>query len=85
MIHEEESGHTWSNFFESPKQHGLQGTELIISEAHKGDESQLFVNHLSMLGGKDVRCIFLRNIFSSIPKKHSLDRAAQPNDYLMLS
>ena len=36
MIQNEESEDTWSSFFEHLKERGLQGTELIISDAHKG-------------------------------------------------
>ncbi|SDG52550.1 Transposase, Mutator family [Facklamia miroungae] len=36
MIQNEESDDTWSTFFEHLKERGLQGTELIISDAHKG-------------------------------------------------
>ena len=31
-----ESDDTWSIFFDYLKERGLQGTELIISDAHKG-------------------------------------------------
>ena len=36
MIQNEESDDTWSIFFDYLKERGLQGTELIISDAHKG-------------------------------------------------
>lgn len=36
MIQNEESDDTWSNFFEYLKERGLQGIELVISDAHKG-------------------------------------------------
>ncbi|WP_338355023.1 transposase, partial [Enterococcus faecalis] len=36
MIQNEESDDTWSIFFEYLKERGLKGTELIISDAHKG-------------------------------------------------
>ncbi|MGH2173933.1 transposase, partial [Enterococcus faecalis] len=36
MIQNEESDDTWSIFFEYLTERGLQGTELIISDAHKG-------------------------------------------------
>ena len=32
----EESDDTWSNFFDYLKERGLQGIELVISDAHKG-------------------------------------------------
>ena len=36
MIQSEESDDTWSIFFEYLKERGLRGTELVISDAHKG-------------------------------------------------
>ena len=36
MIQSGESEETWTTFFEYLKERGLQGTELVISDAHKG-------------------------------------------------
>ncbi|MEJ4582714.1 IS256-like element IS1542 family transposase, partial [Enterococcus faecium] len=70
MIQNEESDDTWSIFFEYLKERGLQGTELIISDAHKGLVSAI---RKSFTNASWQRCQvhFLRNIFSSIPKKNS--------------
>ena len=68
MIQNEESDDTWSIFFDYLKERGLQGTELIISDAHKGLVSAIrksfFQRKLAEMPGP-----FLRNIFSSIPKR----------------
>src|SRR5699024_4132858 len=64
------SDETWSTFFEYLKERGLQGTELIISDAHKGLVSAIrkaFTN----ASWQSCQVHFLRNIFSSIPKKNS--------------
>lgn len=70
MIQNEESDDTWSIFFEYLKERGLQGTELIISDAHKGLVSAI---RKSFTNASWQRCQvhFLRNIFSSIPKNNS--------------
>ena len=70
MIQNEESDDTWSIFFDYLKERGLQGTELIISDAHKGLVSAI---RKSFTNASWQRCQvhFLRNIFSSIPKKNS--------------
>ncbi|HFI0813427.1 TPA: IS256-like element IS1542 family transposase, partial [Streptococcus suis] len=70
MIQNEESDDTWPIFFEYLKERGLQGTELIISDAHKGLVSAI---RKSFTNASWQRCQvhFLRNIFSSIPKKNS--------------
>lgn len=68
MIQNEESDDTWSIFFDYLKERGLQGTELIISDAHKGLVSAI---RKSFTNASWQRCQvhFLRNIFSSIPKR----------------
>src|SRR5699024_3805757 len=70
MIQNEESDETWSTFFEYLTERGLQGTELIISDAHKGLVSAI---RKAFTNASWQRCQvhFLRNIFSSIPKKNS--------------
>ena len=70
MIQNEESEDTWSLFFEYLKERGLQGTELVISDAHKGLVSAI---RQSFTNASWQRCQvhFLRNILSSIPKKNS--------------
>ena len=70
MIQNEESDDTWSIFFEYLKERGLQGTELIISDAHKGLVSAI---RKSFTNASWQRCQahFLRNIFTIIPKKNS--------------
>jgi len=57
MIQNEESDDTWSIFFDYLKERGLQGTELIISDAHKGLVSAIrrsFTN----ASCRDARSIF---------------------------
>lgn len=70
MIQNEESEDTWSYFFEYLKNRGLRGTELVISDAHKGLVSAI---RQSFINTSWQRCQvhFLRNILTSIPKKNS--------------
>lgn len=70
MIQNEANDFTWSFFFESLKERSLQGTELIISDAHKGLVSAI---RKSFTNASWQRCQvhFLRNILSTIPKKKS--------------
>ena len=69
MIQSKESEDTWSTFFEYLKERGLQGTELIISDAHNGLVSAI---RKSFANASWQRCQvhFLRNVLSSIPKKN---------------
>jgi len=57
MIQNEESDDTWSIFFDYLKERGLQGTELIISDAHKGLVSAIR-RSLPTQVGRDARSIF---------------------------
>ncbi|MFB5366597.1 IS256 family transposase [Enterococcus faecium] len=61
MIQNEESDDTWSIFFEYLKERGLKGTELIISDAHKGLVSAI---RKSFTNASWQRCQvhFLRNM-----------------------
>ena len=70
MIQDGESDHTWTTFFDSLKERSLQGTKLIISDAHKGLVSAI---RQSFTNASWQRCQvhFLRNIFETIPKKRS--------------
>lgn len=70
MIQDGESGHTWTTFFDSLKERGLQGTKLIISDAHNRLVSAI---RQSFTNASWQRCQvhFLRNIFETIPKKNS--------------
>lgn len=70
MIQDGESDHTWMTFFDSLKERGLQGTKLIISDAHKGLVSAICQ---SFTNASWQRCQvhFLRNIFETISKKRS--------------
>lgn len=70
MIQNEESDDTWSVFFEYLKDRGLKGPSLFISDGHKGLVSAI---RKSFTNTSWQRCQvhFLRNIFSSIPKKDS--------------
>lgn len=70
MIQNEESDYTWSTFFEYLKERGLQGTKLIISDAHKGLVAAI---RQSFTNASWQRCQvhFLRNIFTTVPKKNS--------------
>jgi len=70
LIQNEESDDTWSIFFDYLKERGLQGTELIISDAHKGLVSAIRRSFTNASWQK-MPGPFLRNIFSSIPKKNS--------------
>jgi putative transposase len=68
LIQEGESLDTWSRFFDYLKGRGLQGVKLVISDAHSGLVQAITK---SFTGASWQRCQvhFLRNIFSSIPKK----------------
>jgi len=70
LIQNEESDDTWSIFFKYLKERGLKGTELVISDAHKGLVSAI---RKSFTNTSWQRCQvhFLRNIFATIPKKNS--------------
>jgi len=71
MIQNGESEETWSAFFDYLKDRGLNGTELVISDAHAG---LILAIRKSFAGVSWQRCQvhFMRNILSSIPKKDSL-------------
>lgn len=70
MIQNGESEETWSLFFDYLKQRGLNGTKLVISDAHAGLVSSI---RKSFAGVSWQRCQvhFMRNILSSVPKKDS--------------
>lgn len=70
MIQNEESDDTWPVFFEHLKDRGLKGPLLVISDGHKRLVSAI---RKSFTNTSWQRCQvhFLRNIFSSIPKKDS--------------
>src|SRR5699024_3968228 len=70
MIRNGESDESWSTFFDYLKQRGLNGTELIISDAHAGLISAI---SKSFAGASWQRCQvhFMRNILTSVPKKDS--------------
>ena len=70
LIQNEESDDTWSIFFEHLKERGLQGTELIISDAHKGLVSAIRKSFTNA-GWQRCQVHFLRNILNTIPKKNS--------------
>lgn len=65
-----ESEQTWSQFFEYLKDRNLQGVKLVISDAHKGlvvAIKKAFTN----VSWQRCQVHFLRNLFSTIPKKNS--------------
>ncbi len=70
MIQNGESEESWSTFFDYLKQRGLNGTQLVISDAHAGLISSI---RKSFAGASWQRCQvhFMRNILSSVPKKDS--------------
>ncbi|WP_344914204.1 IS256 family transposase, partial [Amphibacillus indicireducens] len=70
MIQNNESDETWSTFFEYLKSRGLHGTELVISDAHKGLVKAITK---SFTNATWQRCQvhFMRNILSKVPKKNS--------------
>ncbi|HBL1872871.1 TPA: transposase, partial [Enterococcus faecium] len=57
-------------FFEYLKERGLQGTELVISDAHKGLVSAIRKSFTNV-SWQRCQVHFLRNIFTTIPKKNS--------------
>ena len=61
MIQSGESEETWTTFFEYLKERGLQGTELVISDAHKGLVSAI---------RKSFTNVSWQKIPSSLPKKY---------------
>lgn len=78
MIQNEESDDTWSIFFEYLKERGLQGTELIISDAHKGLVSAIrksFTNaswqrcQVHFLNMPPKKCTLTADNGASIPRK----------------
>lgn len=70
MIQNGESEDTWSAFFDYLQSRGLNGTELVISDAHAGLVSSI---RKSFVGVAWQRCQvhFMRNILTSVPKKDS--------------
>jgi len=70
MIQNGESEETWSAFFDYLKTRGLSGTELVISDAHKGLVTAI---RKSFAGLSWQRCQvhFMRNILETVPKKDS--------------
>jgi putative transposase len=68
MIQSGESEETWTTFFEYLKERGLQGTELVISDAHKGLVSAIRKSFTNV-SWQRCQVHFLRNIFTTIPKK----------------
>ncbi|GEN51409.1 hypothetical protein APE02nite_20740 [Alkalibacterium pelagium] len=69
MIQNEESDDIWSIFFEYLKDHGLQGTELIISDAHKGLVSAI---RRSFTNASWQRCqVHFKKHLQFHPKKNS--------------
>ncbi|WP_425592829.1 IS256 family transposase [Enterococcus cecorum] len=70
MIQSGESEETWTTFFEYLKERGLQGTELVISDAHKGLVSAIRKSFTNV-SWQRCQVHFLRNIFTTIPKKNS--------------
>src|SRR5690625_3235559 len=70
MIENGESELTWNKFFNYLKDRGLQGTELVISDAHQGLVSAI---QQSFVGASWQRCQvhFIRNVLQKVPKKNS--------------
>src|SRR5690625_149826 len=70
MIQNGESEDTWTTFFDYLKSRSLNGTELVISDAHPG---LILAIRKSFAGVTWQRCQvhFMRNILSSVPKKDS--------------
>src|SRR5699024_7751650 len=70
MIQNKESDDTWSAFFDYLINRGLHGTELVISDAHKGlvkAIKRIFTN----TSWQRCQVHFMRNILSKVPKKDS--------------
>lgn len=70
MIENGESESTWNKFFNYLKDRSLQGTELVISDAHQGLVSAI---QQSFVGASWQRCQvdFMRNVIEKIPEKNS--------------
>ena len=70
MIENGESESTWNKFFKYLKGRGLQGTELVISDAHQGLASAI---QQSFGGASWQRCQvhFMRNVIDKVPKRNS--------------
>ena len=63
------------NIFEYLKERGLQGTELVISDAHKGLVSAIRKSFTNV-SWQRCQVHFLRNIFTTIPKNSKSFREA---------
>ncbi len=70
LIQDGESDRTWSHFFEYLKQRNLKNVKMVISDAHKGLIAAIKKNFTDV-SWQRCQVHFLRNIFSSIPKKNS--------------
>lgn len=68
MIQNKESDETWSAFFDYLKERGLQGTELVISDAHKGLVKAI-KKSFTNTAWQRCRVHFMRNILIKVPKK----------------
>src|SRR5699024_4143084 len=70
MIQNGESESSWETFFDYLKERGLKGTQLVISDAHKGLVSAI---QKSFTGVSWQRCQvhFMRNVLQRVPKKNS--------------
>ena len=63
---------TWTTFFEYLKERGLQGTELVISDAHKGLVSAIKIHQRKLAKISSLP----KNIFTTIPKNSKSFREA---------
>lgn len=75
FVGDSESQATWDDFFSSLKNRGLKGTELLVSDAHKGLVAALRKN---FQGIQWQRCQahFMRNILDKTPEKYK-DKVTQ--------
>lgn len=70
LIQEGESETTWTKFFDYLKQRQLKGLKLVISDAHSG-LIQAIKKSFTGVSWQRCQVHFLRNVFSSVPKKDS--------------
>lgn len=70
MIQNEESYETWSLFFDYLKTRGLDGVEMVSSDAHKG-LVRAIKKSFTTASWQRCHVHFMRNILSCIPKKKS--------------
>ena len=78
-VYDSERRNTWKDFFESLKNRGLRGVDIVVSDAHSGLVEAI---KECFSGSSWQRCQahFTRNIIDKCPKKYSTGLATELRD-----